>query len=225
MFMKLAAFLFRLIICTNSTFAQDTTYNSVTQQLLKIDESAQRYRTQIDFIQTQYGRESKELKALFKEMDLTDSTNLIQVESILKIYGWLGSDKIGSQANTTLFLVIQHSDLSTQARYLPLMREAVKNGNAKARDLALLEDRVAIFQGKMQNYGSQLFWSKETNGYFIPPLADPDNVDKRRAEVGLQPLSEYVSRWNIKWNAGEYKKDLPKILAEWKTILEKIALK
>jgi hypothetical protein len=223
--MKLAAFLFGLIICTNTTFAQDTTYNSVTQQLLNIDELDQRYRNQIDFIQTKYGRESKELKLLFKEMDLADSTNLIQVESILKKYGWLGSDKIGSQANTTLFLVIQHSDLSTQEKYLPLMREAVKNGNAKARDLALLEDRVAIFQGKMQIYGSQLFLSKETNGYFIPPLADPDNVDKRREKVGLQPFSEYVSRWNIKWDAEEYKKDLPKILAEWKTILEKIALR
>ena len=223
--MKLATFLFGLIICTNSTFGQDTTYNSVTQQLLKIDELDQHYRNQIDFIETKYGRESKELKTLYNDMDLADSTNLIQVESILKKYGWLGSDKIGSQANSTLFMVIQHSGLSTQEKYLPLIRDAVKNGNAKAKSLALLEDRVAIFQGKMQNYGSQIFWSKVTNKYFILPLADPDNVDKRRAEVGLQPLSEYVSNWNIKWNAEEYKRDFPTILTEWKTILNQLTLK
>jgi hypothetical protein len=158
-------------------------------------------------------------------MDLADSTNLIQVESILKKFGWLGHDKIGSQANTTLFMVIQHSNLSVQEKYLPLIKEAVKNGNANAKNLALLEDRVAVFQGKMQNYGSQIFWSKVTNAYFILPLADPDNVDKRRAEVGLQTLSEYVSKWSIKWNVEEYKKNLPSISKEWKAILQQIVLK
>jgi hypothetical protein len=101
----------------------------------------------------------------------------------------------------------------------------VKNGNANAKNLALLEDRVAVFQGKMQNYGSQIFWSKVTNAYFILPLADPDNVDKRRAEVGLQTLSEYVSKWSIKWNVEEYKKNLPSISKEWKAILQQIVLK
>jgi hypothetical protein len=223
--MKLAAFILTLIISSNSAFAQDTIYNSVTQQLLKIDELDQRYRNQMDFIETKYGRESKELQALFKDMHLADSTNLNQVESILQKYGWLGSDKIGNEANTTLFMVIQHSKLSTQEKYLPLMTEAVKNGNAKAKNLALLEDRVAIFQGKMQTYGSQIFWSKARNKYCILPLADPDNVDKRRAEVGLQPLSEYVSNWNIKWDIEEYKKELPTILAEWKTMFHQLILK
>ena len=32
----------------------------------------------------------------------------------------------------------------------------------------------------------------------VSPLEDPDNVDKRRAEVGLGPLADYVSNWNIK---------------------------
>ena len=217
--------IFGLIAFTNSTFAQDTTYSSVTQQLLKIDELDQRYRNQIDFIETKYGRESKEFQVLFNDMHLADSTNLIQVESIIKKYGWLGYDKIGSQANTTLFMVIQHSDQLTQEKYLPLMREAVKNGKAKAKSLALLEDRIALHQGKMQSYGSQIFWSKANNRYFILPLADPDNVDKRRAEVGLQPLSEYVSNWNIKWSAEEYKKDLPTILPEWKAIFKQPVIK
>ena len=223
--MKLSRFLFTLIICSNAIFAQDTTYNTVTQQLLKIDELDQRYRNQIEYIETKYGRESKELQTLYFDMDLADSINVIQVESIIKKYGWLGSEKIGSQANSTLFMVIQHSGLSIQTKYLPFMREAVKKGNAKAKSLALLEDRVAIFQGEMQNYGSQIFWSKITNKYFILPLADPNNVDKRRAEVGLEPLSEYVSNWNIQWNAEEYKRDFPRVQAEWKAILNQLTVK
>jgi hypothetical protein len=97
-----------------------------------------------------------ELITLIDLMNEKDSLNLIKVEKILNEHGWLGANVIGKQGNKTLFLVIQHSDLETQLRYLPIMREAVKNGNAKGKDFALLEDRIAIKQGKRQIYGSQI---------------------------------------------------------------------
>jgi hypothetical protein len=35
------------------------------------------------------------------------------------------------------------------------------------------------------------------NGTFTPdPIEDAANVDKRRAELGLQPLAEYIRRSN-----------------------------
>jgi hypothetical protein len=92
-----------------------------------------------------------------------------------------------------------------------MMRDAFKKGNAKGQDLALLEDRVALGQSKLQIYGSQIGRDNETQLYYVLPLKDPDNVDKRRAEVGLEPISEYVSNWQIKWNLEQYKKDLPKL--------------
>ena len=46
--------------------------------------------------------------------------------------------------HTTLFLVIKHANAPTQVKYLPMLREAVKNGNVKAHNLALLEDRVML---------------------------------------------------------------------------------
>jgi len=123
----------------------------------------------------------------------------------------LGADVVGGQGNSTLFLVIQHADQATQEKYLPMMREAVKNGKAQGSSLALLEDRVALGQGNRQIYGSQIGRDPETQIYFISPLEDPDNVDKRRAEVGLQSLADYASRWQITWDVEQYKKDLPQI--------------
>jgi hypothetical protein len=110
-----------------------------------------------------------------------------------------------------LFLVIQHADQKTQEKYLPMMRAAVKNGKAQGSSLALLEDRVALGQGKRQIYGSQIGRDPDTQLYYVSPLEDPDNVDKRRAEVGLGTLAEYVNRWQIKWDVEQYKKDLPKL--------------
>ena len=171
----------------------------------------QTYRKQIDGIEKKYGWESKEMKDHWKIINEKDSINLIKVKSILDKYGWLGADVVGGQGNSTLFLVIQHSDQATQEKYLPMMREAVKNGKAQGSSLALLEDRVALGQGKRQIYGSQIGRDSETQIYYVSPLEDPENVDKRRAEDGLGPLSDYVSRWQIKWDVEQYKKDLPKL--------------
>lgn len=91
------------------------------------------------------------------------------------------------------------------------MREAVKIGNANGSALALLEDRVALGEGKRQIYGSQIGYDSQTKINYVLPLDDPDNVDKRRAEVGLGSLSEYVKRWEIIWNVEEYKKKLPEL--------------
>lgn len=186
-----------------------SSFSDVTRQLLSIDELDQKYRSQIDETIKNFGQGSKESKALFKNMKTTDSLNLIQVEVIINKYGWLGADKIGAQANTTLFMVIQHADLPAQIKYLPLMREAVKKGNAKAGSLALLEDRVALKQGKKQIYGSQVSWNILTNETFVAPLEDPDNVDKRRADVGLPSLEIYLAELGMKWDLEKYKKELP----------------
>lgn len=176
----------------------------------------QKYRQQIGGIEKKYGWESKEMKDHWKIISGKDSINLIKVKSILDKYGWLGEDVIGGQGNSTLFLVIQHSDQATQEKYLPMMREAVKNGNAEGSSLALLEDRVALGQGKRQIYGSQIGRNPETQLYYVSPLEDPDNVYKRRAEVGLQLLADYVNHWHIKWDVEQYKKDLPKLEGERK---------
>lgn len=173
-------------------------------------------RRQLREVEKKFGRESDEIKNLWKMIAEKDSINLIKIQKILDERGWLGADIIGNQGNATLFLVIQHSDLPIQEKYLPMMREAVLNGNARPSGLALLEDRVALRQGKKQIYGSQIGRNEETGEFYISPLQDPDNVDKRREEVGLGTLQEYVSRWNIVWDVEKYKKILPELEDELK---------
>lgn len=153
-----------------------------------------------------HGRESVESKELIKNMHFVDSINLVFISKILDERGWLGSNIVGKDGNHALFLVIQHSNQKTQEKYLPMMREAVKNGNAESGSLAYLEDRVALHQGKKQIYGSQ-YWTDESTGKdFMFPLEDPENVDKRRAEVGLPPLSDKLKKMEIIWDVEEYKK-------------------
>ncbi|MBK6988836.1 MAG: hypothetical protein IPH33_11750 [Bacteroidetes bacterium] len=203
-------------IKSNKEKAEANLDKTLVATLDSIFNDDQNGRQQLKEVEAIYGVDSKELKAHWKMISEKDSINLIKVKTILDTRGWLGEDVVGEQGNTTLFLVIQHSDIKTQERYLPMMRQAVKNGKAKGSSLALLEDRVALRQGRMQIYGSQINRDIKTQSYYVSPLEDPDNVDKRRAEVGLQPLAEYLLNWNLVWDVEQYKKDLPGIMEKWK---------
>lgn len=185
-------------------------------KLDSIYEEDQGTRIKMNEIGEKYGWSSPQMDSLWKITNLKDSLNLIEITYILDTRGWLGADVVGRKGNSTLFLVIQHSDQKTQEKYLPMMREAVAKGNALASSLALLEDRVALGQGKKQIYGSQIGFFQASGENYVLPLEDPDNVDKRRAEVGLNSLQEYVSYWGMTWNAEEYKKNLPKYIEEQK---------
>jgi hypothetical protein len=185
-------------------------------ELLAINEDDQKYRLQINEIEKKYGNKSKEMLDLWKIIQEKDSVNLLKVSAILDKYGWVGPEKVGNQANQTLFLVIQHADLTTQKKYLPMMQEAVKNKKASGSSLALLEDRIALREDKRQTYGSQIGRDATTGKYYVLPLEDPDNVDKRRASVGLGLLADYVKRWEIEWNVDDYKRQLPEIEANEK---------
>ncbi len=181
------------------------------RELLKIWNEDQDIRQEWTEAWNKFGDGSPVVDSIIKRMRYTDSIHLVFITKILDEKGWVGKDKIGGLANNTFFVIIQHSDLKTQQKYLPMMRTAVKEGKTEARWLALLEDRVALGEGRKQIYGSQIYFNKKTNKSYVAPLDDPDNVDKRRKEVGLDPLSHYLKQMDLIWNLEEYKKQLPEL--------------
>lgn len=183
---------------------------ALVKKLDAIFNEDQKYRMQLDSISNKFGFDSEEVKKQWQKIAYHDSINLITIKNILDSRGWPGPDIIGEQGNLTLFLVIQHADKATRQQYLPMIREAVKKGNANPSDLALMEDRAAMEDGKRQIYGSQLM-SDNNGSYFVVPVEDPDNLDKRRKSVGLPPMQEYLNHWNLKWDVEEYKKKLPEV--------------
>jgi hypothetical protein len=205
------------IVKANREKAEANMDKKLKAELEKVFADDQKYRDEIGAANEKYGWGSKEvdsiekaLKPLIKE---TDSINLGIVLRILEKYGWLGTDVVGELGNSTLWAVIQHADLKTQEIYLPKMREAAKEGKARRDQLALLEDRVALRQGRKQIYGSQICGDPVTKIAYVCPLENPDNVNIRRAEVGLEPLEEYLKNYQLTWDAEQYKKDLPAIEA------------
>lgn len=86
----------------------------------------------------------------------------------------------------TPFLIIQHSDLKTQEKYLPLIKEMCMNKEIPCNQYAMLQDRVNLRNNKSQIYGTQ--GPKDENG-MLPNLYEPEKINERRIQLGLNPLN------------------------------------
>ena len=168
----------------------------------------QRYRLIADSIGLKYRMDSKEYNEVLQLMADADSSNSRRIREIISQFGWPGISLVGEQGNITMFLVVQHSNLSMQQYYLPLLRSSVAAGESRGKDLAYLEDRVAIRSGHKQVYGTQLALDRSTGKYFVNLLEDPDHVDDRRKKIGLGPIADYLkSGWNIDWDVEQFKQE------------------
>jgi hypothetical protein len=176
---------------------QHTLMDTLRAQLEIVFRADQQYRQPLEAMEKKYGWKSRQVDSLYKGMEIQDSIDLGIVTHILDTYGWIGTDSIGPSGSSTLWTVIQHSDLDVQQKYLPMMRTAVKQGRAHANELAYLEDRVALEEGRKQTYGTQFQINKKTHKYTVAPIEDEANVNRRRAAIGLEPLEDYAREAGI----------------------------
>ncbi len=118
-----------------------------------------------------------------------------RLTEVLDESGWPTPDDVGDDGCEAAWLVLQHAigEPALQRRGAELMARAVARGEASAARLAMLEDRIAVFEGRPQTYGTQLDWDER--GLLSPAdVHDPEGVDERRAGVGLEPLQDAVDR-------------------------------
>jgi hypothetical protein len=119
-----------------------------------------------------------------------DQANEARLAEIVARYGWPGRRFAGAEVAQNAFRVVQHAPLAYQQRYLPMLRAAVARGDASPLELAMLEDRVRVGEGRPQRYGSQI---RQVVPVAEPyPIEDRAHVDERRAAVGLMPLADYL---------------------------------
>jgi len=156
------------------------------------------------FIFMDYSKQ-EEIKKYWQIKDSINKINLCELDSIIQESGWPKVSEVGKEGSSAAFLIIQHSKSSDQKKYYQYLKKAVKQHEAYPRQLALLKDRIRVFDNKKQIYGSQISWDPVTQkDYFdYSKLRRPANVNKRRKSVGLGPIEDYVKIWNITW---EYKK-------------------
>lgn len=189
---------------TSYTFDPDQVNAELANKIDSLYQDDQKFR--FEFVKLSREKASGErldsIKMIIKEKD---SSNLVSVIQLIDKYGWLTPQDIGFQGVQALFLIIQHADLNTQKKYYPLILKAEKEGNMLSANVALLEDRIAVREGRPQTYGSQGYYDSSKKKTFIYPLVDPKNLDELRKSRGLGPMKDYNKDWDLK----DYESYLP----------------
>jgi len=124
-----------------------------------------------------------------------DSTNQAKVLPILEKHGWLPKSKVGEKAADAIFYVVQHSNTKTIEKYLPQMEELAKQGEASATNAAKMRDRLLMWKGEKQLYGTQAVdFIRDDRKVAIWPIEDVENVNKRRQAAGFTTsIEEYAN--------------------------------
>jgi len=81
--------------------------------------------------------------------------------------------------------------------FLPIIKKLYLDGETKGENYALLYDRNSLYINKgVQYYGTQVNPMDNT----VYPIKDEKNVDKRRTELGMIPLKDYLLEFGIIYN-------------------------
>jgi hypothetical protein len=160
--------------------------NALRLELLKRLEQDQAIRNEL--IPTGIDRLSEADRARWRAID---EDNTARMKVVVGQYGWPGPALVGQDGAEAAFMLVQHADHAFQVDMLPFVKKAYAAGELRGQDYALLQDRVLVGDGKPQIYGTQF---KIVGGeLIIQPIEDEAGVDRRRADVGLPPLAEYVA--------------------------------
>ena len=117
--------------------------------------------------------------------------NAARLAEVINQHGWPGRTLVGDDGANAAWMIAQHAiaEPRFQRRCLGLLKKAAAKNEIPLWQPAYLEDRIRMFEGKPQVYGTQYDWDE--NGEMSPlPIEDPEHADERRAALGLIPLAE-----------------------------------
>ena len=155
------------------------------------------YRVKLDKVGREFGFTSVQAKPLWESISLLDSLNLLEIEVIIKNYGYPGKSLVGGDLSTTAWLIIQHSPLNIQEKYLPMIKNASDKDELPKSCLALLIDRIRVRKGQKQLYGTQVHNGSNGKPESFEPIEDEVNVNQRRQQMELPKLEDYAKHWGF----------------------------
>eukprot|EP01035_Chromulina_nebulosa_P016455 gene16455-21806_t len=122
--------------------------------------------------------------AMDAEVERLSAENVQALLAMVPAEGWFSTTVYGEEAATGAFMIVQHADTALQKRFLPAIEAMADRGEASRSFYALMYDRVAVAEGRLQRYGTQM---QCVEGFMRPfPTEDPDQLEARRVPMGFR---------------------------------------
>ncbi len=138
------------------------------------------------------------MKTINRNIVLTDSLNYFLLMDIFSKFGFPNNDLVGQEGSQYFWLLVQHQDAHPgfQDSVLTKMKIEVDANKASGRNFAYLLDRVKVNTGQPQVYGTQMELNEEQTSYIPKNVIDPDKLNVRRLNIGLDSIENYISFMN-----------------------------
>jgi hypothetical protein len=125
------------------------------------------------------------------QMEAVHRRNAARLREVLTQVGWPRRELVGQDGASAAWRIVQHAigEPALLRGCLPLLQAVAAEGEADPAEVAMLEDRIRVFEGRPQRYGTQYDWSDD--GTAMVPMVGveaPESLAERRAAVGLPPM-------------------------------------
>jgi len=174
--------------CFGQDKLQSRFAGAIRNDLLEIKAQQKADSKNLYIVTIECGNNSKEVALARRLNHRNDSIARLKVESIIHVYGYPGPKVIGDEANEVMFNIIYNMALPMAKKYVPILWQALKDGNTTPEDYAALADKVSMQESNGQIYGTIVQVKGGT--LHMPPILNPGGVDSLRRLIGLPPLEE-----------------------------------
>lgn len=127
---------------------------------------------------------------------LIDASATAYMRQLLERYDWIDHHRFGPKTSQFAWLLVQHADKHPefQSMVLERMGAYLESDGVNKANYAYLWDRVAVNTGRLQRYGTQPIWDCHDGKLEPQPLEAPEEVDQRRAELGLDTMASGLAQ-------------------------------
>ena len=120
--------------------------------------------------------------------------NASRLRQIIAVFGWPGIALVGEKgaqsgvAHRNAF----HREPSFMRQCRDLIDRASDAGDAPRWQFAIIDDRIRVYEGRPQRYGTQLRMGP--NGLEPHPIENESRVNSMRMQAGLPPFAKHLRR-------------------------------
>lgn len=129
-------------------------------------------------------------QALWDKQIPIDQANTKELMRLIDTYGWPTVETAGEGFESPVPVLI-HMKMEDMEWVLPKLRKEVIAGRMEPGPYAMIYDRKQQHDEKPQLYGKMQAFDSKTMSVLPPAIVDIDETNRARAEIGMEPLTEY----------------------------------
>jgi hypothetical protein len=160
---------------------------SLEKALLDMEARAQAIRAEL----TAAGELDSQYHPRLGEIHRANSSRLRQ---IIAVFGWPGFKLVGDKGAMAAWRIALHSfgEPAFMRQCRDLIDAASQHDDAPRWQFAIIDDRIRVYEGQPQRYGTQLRLG--ANGLEPHPLENEARVNSMRMQAGLPPFAQTLAQ-------------------------------